>query len=392
MKQIIIIGGGPAGMMAAISSKIHYPDTNVTILERNNCLGKKLRLTGGGRCNVTANVDNKMVIENVPKNGRFLYSALSEFGPKQIIDFFNTNGCPLKEEDHFRMFPKSNNSLDIINTFIKVLTKLNVDIVYEAFVKDIEFENKKIILENKELKYDAVIIATGGTTYTHTGSDGNGYKLSKKLGHKISRILPAEVPLVSNDPIVQDKTLMGLSFKDVSLKVMYKNKVIRSITHDLIITHFGLSGPASLRASYDCINLFEQQEKLVEVRVDFIPSINFEPKKTTKEEVVEILKNNNIPKRLINYLKTNSTTLEDFINKIKNFPFNISSTRGMKVAFVTNGGINPKEINPKTMKSKLNDTVSFCGEIIDYNAYTGGFNITCALSTGYVAGKHVLDN
>jgi len=390
MSEIIIIGGGPAGMMAAISSKLHHPDAKVYLLERNDVLGKKLRLTGGGRCNVTANVDIETVIANVPKNGRFLYSALNEFGPQKIIQFFNENKSPLIEEDHFRMFPKSNKASDIIDTFLNVMNKLKVKVFYQSFVQDIDFNNRIITLQNKTIKYDTLIIATGGATYTHTGSDGNGYELAKKLGHQVSKILPAEVPLVSNDKFIQDKTLMGLSFKDINLKIVHNNKIIRSITHDLVITHFGLSGPAALRASYDCINLFEQQEKNVIVKIDFLPKISHLELSILSKDDLLITLNNNIPKRLLSYLKSITSNTLDLIEKVKNFPVNITQTRGMKVAFVTNGGINPKEINPKTMKSKLDVNVSFCGEIIDYNAYTGGYNITCALATGYVAGKYAL--
>lgn len=377
MKNIIIIGGGPSGMMAALSARKYNPTAKVTLLERNKTLGKKLSLTGGGRCNVSANVDRNTVVENVVKNGRFLYSSLSNFGPQEIIAFFNENGCPLVEEDHKRMFPTSSKSKDIINTLTKALLANNISIKYEIFVEKIT--SNTVYSKEKSFYYDHLIIATGSKTLPGSGSDGNGYNLAKSLGHSITDLLPAEVPLVSNDGVIQEKILQGLSFQDVNIKVLRENgKVKRSITHDLLFTHFGLSGPAALRASYDVIELLKNQ-KNIKILIDFLPN-------NSKEEITEDLIYS-LPKRLITYLSTLDTPL---IDSLKKFEISVYDTRGFTYAFVTNGGIKLKEIDPKTMQSKISSNISFCGELLDYNAYTGGYNITAAFTTGYTAGKFAL--
>lgn len=377
MKKIIIIGGGPSGMMAALSARKYNPTAKVTLLERNKTLGKKLSLTGGGRCNVSANVDKETVVENVVKNGRFLYSSLSNFGPQDIISFFNEKGCPLVEEDHKRMFPASSKSKDIINTLTKALLANDISIKYEIFIEKIT--SNTVYSDEESFYYDHLIIATGSRTLPGSGSDGNGYNLAKSLGHSITDLLPAEVPLVSNDIVIQDKILQGLSFQDVNIKVLRKNgKVKRSITHDLLFTHFGLSGPAALRASYDVIELLKR-DKTVKILIDFLP--NYSKEKITDDLI------DSLPKRLITYLSTLDTPL---IDSLKKFEVSIYDTRGFSYAFVTNGGINLKEVDPKTMQSKISNNISFCGELLDYNAYTGGYNITAAFTTGYTAGKFAL--
>lgn len=364
-------------MMAAISAKIHHPNANITLLERNKTLGKKLSLTGGGRCNVSANVVNQTVVDNVVKNGRFLYSSLENFGPQEIIKFFNDHGCPLVEEDHHRMFPSSNKSKDIINTLQSVLLQNNIVIEYDVFVNKITKDT--VYSDTKSFHYDHLILATGSKALKGSGSDGNGYDLAKTLGHTITDLYPAEVPLVSNDTVIQDKILQGLSFNDINIKVLGpKGKIVRSITHDLLFTHFGLSGPAALRASYDVINILKTN-KTVRILIDFLPEIKAND---LNEDHI-----NTLPKRLINYLNTLDNPLT---YSIKHFEMTVYDTRGFSHAFVTNGGVNIKEIDPKTMRSKRIDSVSFCGELIDYNAYTGGYNITAAFSSGYTAGKYAL--
>ncbi len=379
MKNIVIIGGGPSGMMAAISAKLHHREARVILLEKNNELGRKLKLTGGGRCNVTANVSSEEVVRSIVKNGKFLYSSLSNFNPDDIISFFNDNNCKLKEEDHNRMFPLSNKSIDVVNTLEKKMKELNVIIKYNSEV--INVTNKYVHTNKEKFSYDSLIISTGGITLPQTGSSGFGLDIARKFGHTVTELTPQEVPLVSNDEVIHNKTLQGLSFNDVSITVLNeKEKRVRVITHDLLFTHFGLSGPAALRASFDIINLLDKQET-VKISIDFLPSI-----KELKEEDLDLL-----PKRLIKYLKDITTDLEHLFKKIKNFEISIYTTRGFKYAFVTNGGINIKEIDPKTMKSKINNKISFVGEVLDISAYTGGFNITSALSTGYTAGIYALN-
>lgn len=382
INNIIIIGAGPSGLMATISAKLHHKDANVILLERNKHAGRKLMLTGGGRCNVTANVNNNTVILNTPKNGKFLYSTLSNFNTTNIINFFNSNGCSLKEEDHNRMFPVTNKAIDIVNTLISKINELNGIIKYEHEVLSINKHKNEIITNKGTYKYEHLIVATGGKTVPQTGSDGNGYILAKSLGHNITDLLPAEVPLVSNDSFIHDKILQGLSFNDVEISVYKNNKVWKKITHDLLFTHFGISGPAALRASFYVIELLKKQD-IVNLTIDFIPNENIN--NLSVEDLDILLVNNNIPKRLIKHIKTDNT-IDGFKELLKKFPLSIYTTRGFNAAFLTNGGINTKEIDPSSMRSKLVRNISFCGEIIDYNAYTGGFNITSALSTGYTAG------
>ena len=369
--KVYVIGGGPSGMMAAISAKKYHPESDVILLERNKVLGRKLRVTGGGRCNVTANVDEHGVIENTPKNGRFLYSALSNLNAREIISFFNDNGCPLKEEDHNRMFPASDKSIDIINTLKKVMLEHGVKILNNQNV--IKIDNNTIVTDDNQYNFDKVILATGGRTLPGTGSDGSGYALAKSLNHQITELLPAEVPLVSNDTFIQDKVLQGLSFEDVNMKVIVDGKVKSNLTHDLLFTHFGLSGPAALRSSF---KVQKYSGQVVKVLIDFFPGYS------------ELDENHiNAQKRLLDYAGSVSP---DLFGTLKRFEMTVYDTRGWNHAFVTNGGVSLKDIDPKTFKSKLNDNVSFTGELLDMSSYTGGYNITSALVTGYTAGKYCL--
>jgi len=229
----------------------------------------------------------------------------------------------------------------------------------------------------------------GSKILPNTGSDGKGYELARKLGHNITSLIPAEVPLVSNDEFISLKILQGLSFKDVTINIYdFKKNKIKAITHDLLFTHFGISGPAALRASFYVLNLLNFQEK-VELEIDFLANYDLKHLVENKLELTKILKENNIPNRLIEYIKTNFKNIDEIIENLKKFKINICSTRGLKSAFVINGGIDIKEIDPKTMKSRINPKISFCGEILDVNGFTGGFNITAAFSTGFTAGKFV---
>ncbi len=389
--KIVILGAGPAGMMAAISAKTHNPNEEVFILDGNQRLGTKLRLTGGGRCNVTAKVSNEEIIKNVPKNGKFLYSSLENFGPSELIDFFNKKGCPLKEEDHHRMFPDSDKSADIVSCLEKEMRDLGVNILLNEKVQDIDFTKKIMFLNEKEFSYDYLIIASGGRTLEGSGSDGSLYPMIESMGHTITELKPAEVPLVSNDQFIQDKTLQGISFQDVVLNIYDNKKLKQSICHDLLFTHFGISGPAALRASYSVLKILEKRETC-QIKIDFLKEQSFQELETLLKEKGrnDFLKTIDLPKRLISLIDSNSMNDQELIENIKKFPINIYTTRGFKHAFLTNGGVKVKEINPKTMKSKINSSISFCGEVIDYNAFTGGFNITSALSTGYTAGKYCL--
>lgn len=390
MAKIVIIGAGPSGIMSAISSKVHNPTSHVILIERNNQIGTKLRLTGGGRCNVTANIPNETVIEYTPKNGKFLYSSLENFNPKDIQSFFTKESCPLVIEDHNRVFPASSKSSTIIDTLQRKLATLKIEIIYNTLITDIDVVNKVLKSTNQAISYDYLIIATGGKTYPHTGSDGTGYMIAKMIGHTITDLIPAEVPLVSNDKVIQDKTLQGLSFNDVRIDILQNNKVKKSITHDLIITHFGLSGPAALRASF-CIQNILVKETPVKINIDFLPNTSVNELNNYKgDDLIDFILDRKIQKRLLNYIKDLAKSDEEIVLMLKKFNLSIYTTRGFNQAFVTNGGVSIKEIDPKTMKSKINEFVSFCGEIIDINSFTGGLNITSAFSTGYTAGKYIL--
>lgn len=383
MKRIIIIGAGPSGLMATISAKIHNEDAEVILLEKNNELGRKLKLTGGGRCNITADVDLDTVIDHVPKNAKFLYSCLRQWGPKEIQNFFIKNGLELKIEDHYRVFPKSNKAEDVVLTLKKVIEEKKAIIKYNNNVIDIDFEKRIVKTDNNDYHYSSLIIATGGIILPQTGSTGDGHLFAKKIGHDITVLRPAEVPLVSNASFIQAKTLQGLTFKDVSVSLYANNKLIKRLTHDLLVTHFGLSGPAALRLSFDALNQLELKKEVI-LEINFLD--NFIANDDLK--LIDNLVKHGIPKRLIQFIQQNAKTNKELLEQLASFKIPINDTRGFNHAFVTNGGIDLRQIDPKTLKSKLDQNISFCGEVIDVNAYTGGYNITVAFSTGYVAGKY----
>lgn len=383
-KRILILGAGPSGMMAAISAKSENPQHEIILIDGNKRLGTKMRLTGGGRCNLTANVPIPVVIQNVVKNNRFLYSSLHRFGPEKIMDFFEKHGCPLKEEDHHRMFPVTDRSVDVVNTLEQKLNKLDVRLLLGERVTKVAVEEKCLYVGKKAYPYDALIVATGGVSFSGTGSDGFGYEIAKKIGHSIHTPKPAEVPLVSHDQVIQEKILQGLSFQDVGLTIP---KTKTYLKHDLLFTHFGLSGPLALRASTYVLEVL-QTDEVCPIKIDFLPEINH-------EEVIRMLKSGEklpLPERLLKYLQSQSQNNELLLQNIKAFKMNIHETRGWRHAFLTNGGVEVKEVNPKTMQSKKDLSIYFCGEVLDYHAFTGGFNLTCAFSTGYTAGYFAAKN
>jgi len=389
MKNVYIIGGGPAGMMAAISAKEHHMNANVILIERNNVLGKKLKMTGGGRCNVSAAVSNEEVIKHTIQNGKFLYSALMQFNTSDIATFFENLDCPLKIEDHHRMFPKSDDANDIIFALKRRMKELNIKIEYNTFIE--KLTSDEIYANHKAYPYDYLILATGGCSYATSGSDGSGYILAKQLGHHITPLQPAQVPLVSNDEVIQSKVLQGLSFQNVSIKVLQKNKVKYQVQHDLIFTHFGISGPSALQAS-DYVQKVLKKENPVTIQIDFICDVSLENLQHELKEtsIEDIFRKYQLSKRLYTYLKSQTTKNMDILTKLKTFPLTIYTTRGFHNAFVTSGGIHLKEVDPKTMKSKLHPHIAFCGEVLDMHAHTGGYNITIALVSGYVAGKYIM--
>ena len=405
-------------MMAAISASQN--GNKVLLLEKNSSLGKKLLITGKGRCNVTSSLPIEEFIKNTPGNGKFLYSAYNSFTNKDIINLLEKQGLKLKEERGNRIFPVTDKSKDVLECFEKKLKQLNVKILYNQKVIEIltleENEIKKVVgvkTENNTFYADKVILATGGKSYPLTGSTGDGYELAQKIGHTITKIRPSLVPL-STYNLELLGTLQGLSLKNVKIKFVdkCKNKVIYEDFGEMLFTHFGVSGPVILSGSahlvrYKNIDNIMQNKKLV-LEIDFKPALSeeqldsrilrdfsAEKNKAFKNSLDKLLPQKLIP--VIIKLSTidenkqvNSITKEerlDLVRLFKCFEVHIKNFRKIEDAIITSGGINIKEINPKTMESKLVSGLFFAGEVIDVDCYTGGFNLQVAYSTGYVAGS-----
>ena len=420
--KVVVVGGGPAGMMAAITASEN--GNEVYLFEKNNKLGKKLLITGKGRCNITSSLDMKEFISNVPGNGKFLYSVFDNYTNIDIINFLKKHGVNVKEERGNRIFPTSDKSIDVLKAFEDELKNKHVKIKFNSKVTNIEIEEDKVKFvqyidengENKKIKTDKVILATGGKTYSMTGSTGDGYEIAQKLGHTITEIKPSLVPLTSSGTSLNVcKELQGLSLKNVGIKIIdtSKNKVVYEDFGEMLFTHFGVSGPIILSASahllrYKNINtlLKEQNIKLV---IDLKPALSIEKldlriQRDFLEEKNKEYKNslnNLLPQKLIKPViriseinadkKVNEITREERIkiaSLLKKFTITISGFRPIEEGIVTSGGISTKEINPKTMESKLIKGLFFAGEIIDVDAYTGGFNLQIAYSTGYTAGRN----
>ncbi|EOL44480.1 MULTISPECIES: NAD(P)/FAD-dependent oxidoreductase [Enterococcus] len=409
--DVIVVGAGTSGMMAAIAAA--KAGSSTLLIEKNKRVGKKLLLTGGGRCNVTNNRPADEIIAHIPGNGKFLYSAFSQFNNYDIMEFFESNGTHLKEEDHGRMFPVTDRSKTIVETLFNQLEKLGVTIYTEAKVEKVLHKEGQIIgvaLEHEKIYAPCVILTTGGRTYPSTGSTGDGYKLAKRLGHTISPLYATESPIVSNDDFITEKTLQGLSLQDVALSVLNsKGKVIVTHQMDLLFTHFGVSGPAALRcSSFVNQELVKNEHKAVTLQLDIFPQktaleLKNEIQRRLLEQPEKALKNslkNLVAERLLDFV-LNKTDLSDYQSKqiseqqldkivqcLKSFRINAAKTLPIEKSFVTGGGISLKEIHPKTMESKLVNGLFFAGELLDINGYTGGYNVTAAFVTGHVAGTH----
>lgn len=410
MYDVTVIGGGPSGLMAAISAAEHGAKT--LLIEKGRKLGNKLAISGGGRCNVTNRLPEDEIIKHIPGNGKFLYSAFSIYNNEDIISFFENLGVPLKEEDHGRMFPISDSAQSVVKTLVQRLKELKVTVELNKPVKTIHFgEHHVIHLENGvTMQTKTVVIAVGGKSVPHTGSTGDGYTWAKKAGHTITDLYPTEVPLTSSESFIKNKTLQGLSLRNVGLSVLDENKK-RIITHkmDMIFTHFGISGPAVLRCSQFVVKEIMQGQKRVLMSLDLFPDIN---KEQLLEKITEILEQNRrktvknalkdlAPERFLTFLLKRVNIAEDLtvshmtnkmifdiIQNVKSFRFTVDGSLSIEKAFVTGGGVNLREIIPGTMGSKLMDRLYFCGEILDIHGYTGGFNITSALVTGRIAGMY----
>lgn len=383
--QTIIIGGGPAGMMAAISSC--FAGQRTLLIDKNKRLGKKLSGTGGGRCNVTNNGSLEDLLAGIPGNGRFLYSVFSQFDNHDIIQFFEDNNCPLKVEDHGRMFPKTNKSKSIIDTLEQKIHKLGGYIKTNCDITSVKKLDQYFYVKSATDTFscDKLIVSTGGKSYPSTGSTGFGLEIARHFKLHVTDLEAAESPLLTDFP---HKLLQGISLDDIQLS--YDKHVI---VHDLLFTHFGLSGPSALRISSfvsggETISLdFLPNKTLADLNHFF--EINRE--KNVKNTLKQIL-----PERLADFLshdypeKIKQLTPkqeENLLESIKNFPIKVTGKMSLAKSFVTKGGVDLKEINPKTLESKKVPGLFFAGEVLDINAHTGGFNITSALCTGWVAGS-----
>ena len=406
MAKVIVVGGGPSGIMAAISAA--KQNHSVTLIERNEFLGKKLKLTGGGRCNITNNRYIEDFFDKVVNNNKFLYSSFYSFSNYDLLDYLSSIGVEYKieEENDSKVYTKNDKALDLINSLENDLRNKNVNIIYNTKVTDLIVEDEKIKgvvvtseeNEKSEVLYaDKVILSTGGKSYAHTGSDGSMYQVLEKHGHTINKTLPALCPLKTAETWV--KSLQGISMRNVKISTKLKKKKI-SKCGDMIFTHFGISGPVVLIIdSY--INKVLAGEH-VEIFIDFMQD-------TSKEEIVSLIRNNpnkNIStnlktilpdgfvKELLNILnlsdvKGNSLTKEDensIVEYIKNMKLTITSSLGFKGAMVTCGGVSTKEVDASTLESKKIENLFITGELLDLDAETGGYNLQIAFSTGYLAG------
>lgn len=410
--DVIIIGGGSAGLMAAIAASSSGART--LLLDKGDKLGRKLGISGGGRCNVTNNKEMDELIKHIPGNGRFLYSALTNFGNKDIIGFFEKLGIRLKEEDNGRMFPVTDKAKTVVDALINQVVKQGVAIRSHAPVGEVLYADGAVagvrLRSGERIASSAVIVASGGKSVPHTGSTGDGYAWAEKAGHTITELFPTEVPITSNEPFIVSKELQGVSLRDVGLSV-WNPKGKRIVEHrgDMIFTHFGISGPIALRCSQFVVKALKQfQIGNIVLTIDLMPdktadAVYAETLKLAETDAKKAIKNvlhGYLPDKMIPLLLARAglsdTLTYDHIPKqqwaelakaVKSFPLRAYGTRSIEEAFVTGGGVNLKEIDPKTMESKLMRGLYFCGEVLDIHGYTGGYNITAAFSTGYAAGK-----
>ena len=391
-------------MMAAITAA--GEGHKVVLLEKNEKLGKKIFITGKGRCNVTNACDTEDLFNNIVTNKKFMYSSIYTFDNNMVQDFFEEEGCPLKTERGNRVFPVSDKSYDIINALERAMKKLGVHINLFSEVSNIIVDNntaKGIVVAGKKIMGDRILLATGGYSYPSTGSTGDGHSFAKKYGHDVTKCSPALVPFVAKEEWVKD--LQGLSLRNCKVTLFNDNKIIYEDFGELLFTHFGVSGPTVLSASSYVTELIKK--KKLRLSIDLKPALDLQ---TLDERVLRDFEENKnrifgnsldklLPKSLIPVVierseipydkKVNEITKDErkkLINTIKNFDLTLTGLRGFNEAIITHGGINVKEIDPGTMESKIIKNLFFAGEIIDVDAVTGGFNLQIAWSTGYLAG------
>lgn len=407
--KIAVIGGGPAGMISAIAaSKL---GAEVILFEKMRSVGRKLSITGKGRCNITNASNIQELMNNIPGNPKFLYSVFNEFDNNDVITFFNKIGVATKIERGNRVFPVSDNALEVVDKLKKEMDKCNVKVIVNSPIKKIIVENGEIVgVQSEEFhKVDKVILATGGKSYPTTGSTGDGYKLAKEVGHTVTSLKPSLVPL----EIIDGKKLQGLSLKNVKISITNASKEIYSDFGEMLFTHFGVSGPIILSASSILLRIKNIENSMkngdVKLHIDLKPALDFEKleqrlmrdfEENRRKQFKNCL-NDLLPSKMIPYIIEHSqiepqkqidqlTKIErkNLVSLLKNLEFKIKGFRPIEEAIITSGGINIKEINSKTMESKLVRGLYFAGEVIDVDGYTGGYNLQIAWSTGYVAGKN----
>ena len=406
--KVVVIGGGPAGMMSAISAA--KSGDKVVLLEKNNILGKKILITGKGRCNITSSLDIDDFINNIPGNGRFLYSAFENFNNKDIIELLKKEGVSVKEERGNRYFPTSDRAEDVRMALEREVKKTGVEVKLNSKVCGIEVVDnrvKSVVLENGKIDADKIILATGGKSYPLTGSNGEGYKIAEELGHTIKDVRGSLVPLIAEKSVCSK--MQGLSLRNVGI-ILYdveKDKKIYSDFGEMLFTHFGVSGPTILSGSAHLLRYKDVDKKIsngkIVLKIDLKPldarilrDFTEVKNKQFKNSLDKLL-----PKKMIDVVidkskidpekHVNEITREERMNLVKllkGLVVRIDGFRPVDEAIVTAGGISVKEINPKTMESKIVSGLYFAGEIIDVDAYTGGFNLQIAYSTGFTAGKH----
>ncbi len=419
MSKVIVVGGGPAGMMAAITAAENGKE--VLIIEKMPSFGKKLLITGKGRCNITSSLYMSEFIKNTPGNGKFLYSAFQNYTNKDIIEFLHRQGLEVKEERGNRVFPVTDKSLDVLDCFLKRMDELKIKYKLHTKVEKILVKENQVIAirtDKEIIQTSNVILATGGKSYPLTGSTGDGYRIASELGHKIVKIKPSLVPLEVYEK-VECKKMQGLSLRNVSIKLVdvNKNKTIYEDFGEMLFTHFGISGPIILSSSahlvrYKDIDNLLKDKKIV-IKIDLKPALTDEQLderilrdfKEFKNKQFKHSLDKLLPQKLIPVFiekseiepekRVNEITREErnkMVHLLKDFEITIKNFRPVEEAIITSGGIDTKEINPKTMESKLIKGLYFAGEIIDVDSYTGGFNLQIAYSTGYTAGMSCGDS
>lgn len=410
MKRVVIIGGGAAGLMAAVIAG--REGAQVILLEKMNYLGKKMGITGKGRCNVTNAAPMSEFIKNTPGNGKFLYGAYERFSNQDLLQLLNEAGLETKVERGGRVFPTSDSALDVRNTFMKLLKSYGVDVHLEEGAQEIIVEDGRVVAvktKNEIYPADAVLIATGGKSYPATGSTGDGYNLANKLGHKVTDIRPSLVPVVTEEVWVKD--LMGLSLRNVELSVVAKNKVQAKMFGEMMFTHFGITGPIVLSLSHTVGKLMRKKNiGTIGLDINLKPALSVEQldkriqkdfELYSKKQLINGLKDL-LPQRLIPLViqladldphkpinQISKAERDSLVYILQHLPLTVKGLRPVEEAIVTAGGLSLKEFNPKTMESKLVLGLYGAGEVLDIDAFTGGYNLQAAFSTGYVAAMHM---